>query len=205
MKYLIHEAGINNKSGSNGCNNGGNNGCNYVSVNVRNGVNSNVSSRTGDIISRSAQQESTVNPVDLINQLDFSEILMLKIVRETGRPENKTETEPTGTDKDSVVVSQERPKSQLADKKLYGSRAIENVKMQMINHIKGEKCVTWLAGRLGIPEGFLKLILETLNISPEDLADPVKSGTALNKIFDYFQLSKEERDEIRQSFGSFIS
>lgn len=60
---------------------------------------------------------------------------------------------------------------------------------------KIKAAVKRIAGFLGVSEGFLKMVLESLGIEPEDLINKEKIGVVIRKLSEYFGFDEKKKKE----------
>lgn len=60
---------------------------------------------------------------------------------------------------------------------------------------KVKAAVKRIAGFLGVSEGFLLMVLDSLGIQPEDLIDQARAGEIARKLSEYFGFDEEKKKE----------
>ena len=74
----------------------------------------------------------------------------------------------------------------------------------MILAAKGQEAIKWLAKRFGMPESFMNLILQQLGFDAVDLANPETREIVLKAIMEFFNLSEDEQESLKEDFNSFM-
>jgi len=85
-----------------------------------------------------------------------------------------------------------------------GSKQSLSYRERMILAAKGQEAIKWLAKRFGMPESFMNLILQQLGFDAVDLANPETREIVLKAIMEFFNLSEDEQESLKEDFNSFM-